>query len=126
MFPVDQNYIGVDSVKLACPPDPPPAGLGDRPTVPGQLGLVVMRSNLGSRDVRLRVSLPWRTPIRLAVYDIAGRRVKTLVDKELPAGITEIRWTGDYDAGRRVVSGMYFIRLSCAEGARVSKVVILR
>jgi flagellar hook assembly protein FlgD len=68
----------------------------------------------------------WRTPVRLAIYDVAGRRLTTLVDRELPAGVTDVKWSGAGDSRSRVPSGMYFVRLSCAKGARVSKVVMLR
>jgi flagellar hook assembly protein FlgD len=85
-----------------------------------------MRPHLGTPDVGLRMELPWRTPVRLAVYDVAGRRLTTLVDRELLAGVTDVKWSGTDDSGSRVASGMYFVRLSCARGATVSKVVMLR
>ena len=124
MFPTDS--VGVDSLLLDCPPKPPVAGIGDPQGLPGQLRLVVMRPHLGSADVGLRMEVPWRTPVRLAVYDLAGRRLATLVDWELPAGVTDVKWSGADDGGIRVPSGMYFVRLSCAKGARASKVVMLR
>ena len=124
MFPTDS--AGVDSLLLDCPPKPPVAGAGAPHGPPGQLRLVVMHPHLGSPDVGLRLELPWRTSARLAVYDVAGRRLITLVDRELPAGVTDVKWNGAADGGSRVVSGTYFIRLSCAQGAQVSKVIMLR
>ena len=67
-----------------------------------------------------------RMPVRLAVYDIAGRRRSTLLDRELPGGMTEVVWDGRDEAGARVASGIYFIRMSCSRGTRLSKVVLLR
>ena len=72
------------------------------------------------------MELPVRMQARLAVYDIAGRRLSTLVDRELPAGVTDLDWDGRSASGGHVASGMYFIRLTCAKGARVSKLVLLR
>ena len=65
--------------------------------------------------------------VSLAVRSTAlsPRELTTLVDRELPAGMTDVKWNGAADGGR-VASGMYFIRLSCAKGAQVSKVVMLR
>jgi hypothetical protein len=124
VFPTDS--VGVDSLLLDCPPKPPLAGVGDPHGMPGQLRLVVLRPYFGASDVGLRLELPLRSPVRLAVYDVAGRRLVTLVDRELPAGVTDVKWGGADDSGNRVASGMYFIRLSCAKGATVSKVVMLR
>jgi hypothetical protein len=124
VFPPDDP--GVDSLLLDCPPKPPPAGVGDPHGLPTQLRLAVLRPRLASPEVGLRLELPWRISARLAVYDIAGRRLATLVDRDLPAGVTDLTWSGTDDSGGRVASGMYFIRLNCTKGARVSKVVMLR
>jgi flagellar hook assembly protein FlgD len=65
-------------------------------------------------------------PVRLAVYDIAGRRRSTILDQELPGGVTEVTWDGRDEKGAWVASGMYFVRLTVARDARVSKIVMLR
>ncbi len=120
------DSAGVDSLKLTCPNEPPPASVGDPLGVPSQLRLVVLRPHPGAPDVNLRMELPWPAPVRLAVYDVAGRRLTTLVNGAMPAGARDVRWNGTNDTGSRVASGVYFIRLSCARGARVSKVIMLR
>jgi flagellar hook assembly protein FlgD len=63
--------------------------------------------------------------VRLAVYDVAGRRRAVLVDGEVPAGVTEVTWNGQGPGGERVASGVYFARLTYGGGAMVSKVVML-
>ena len=124
IFPTDS--AGVDSLLLDCPPKPPVAGVADPQGRADQIRLVVRRSSLRSTDIGLRMELPWRTPVRLAVYDVAGRRLATLLDRELPAGVTDVKWSGVDESGGRVASGIYFVRLSCSRGAQVSRVVMLR
>ncbi len=52
-------------------------------------------------------------PVSLVVYDVAGRRVRTLVDgAALDAGAHTADWNGLDDGGRRVPAGLYFARLS--------------
>jgi hypothetical protein len=123
VFPTDS--AAVDSFLLDCPVKPPLAGVGDVGD-PGAVRLVVTRLRWGTPEVGLRLELPARMPVRLAVYDVAGRRRATLLNRELPAGVTDARWNGSDDAGSRVASGVYFARLTCTEGARVSKLVMLR
>jgi hypothetical protein len=123
VFPTDS--AGVDSLLLDCPPKPPVAGVSDEGTRDA-FRLLVRRPNVRSTEVGLRMELPWRTPVRLAIYDVAGRRRTTLVDRELPSGVTDVKWDGADDSGARVASGIYFVRLSCARGAQVSKFVMLR
>ena len=124
MFATDS--VGVDSLLLGCPPKPPLTGVGDPRGLPSQFRLVVLLSHIGSAEVGLRMELPWRTPARLAVYDLVGRRVMTLLDREVPAGVTDVKWNGIEERGGHVASGMYFARLTCAKGARVSKIIMLR
>ena len=85
---------------------------------------------LGPRPARGPLSFRVRTPtkmrVRLAVYDLLGRRVRTLLDGEMPAGQRELPWDGRGDDGEAVRSGVYFGRLTTAGGQRVARVVMLR
>ncbi len=56
-------------------------------------------------------------PIKLHVFDVAGRLVRTLVDANVPAGRHTVRWDGRDEQGRQVASGRYYYRLRV--GAKV-------
>jgi flagellar hook assembly protein FlgD len=56
----------------------------------------------------------------VAVFDVDGRRVRTLVDATLGAGPHEARWDGADASGRAVGAGVYFVRLAAA-GQAVSR-----
>ena len=64
--------------------------------------------------------------VSLAVYDITGRLVKTLVDESQKSGVYRIQWAGLDDAGERVPSGIYFYRLKVGGKTETKKVVLLR
>jgi hypothetical protein len=74
----------------------------------------------------MQVELPSRTHVRLAVFDVMGRRVKTLLDSELPAGMTCSTWDGRDASSALVGCGIYYVRLTCPQGDRVVKTVLLR
>ncbi len=59
----------------------------------------------------IRFELPGAGVARLAVYDVAGRLVRTLVDESLPSGRHEAVWDGRDATGRDVASGSYLARL---------------
>jgi hypothetical protein len=65
-------------------------------------------------------------PVRLAIYGVAGVRVRTLVDRSLPAGAHAVRWDGKDDRGMDAGSGAYFIRLEGGGEPDSRKVVLLR
>lgn len=71
--------------------------------------------------------------VKIKIYDILGREVRTLVDKPLKPGSYTVSWDGTGDDGQRVPSGVYFYRLSTSpfqkerKGyVRTRKMVLLR
>lgn len=59
----------------------------------------------------IRFELTLAGPARLAVYDLAGRLIRTLVDGEQPAGGGAVIWDGCDARGRSAPSGSYLARL---------------
>jgi hypothetical protein len=73
----------------------------------------------------IRFDLPAAGPVRLAIYDVAGRLVRVLVEGEIPAGSHEAVWDGRDQSGRSAPSGSYLARLVAGgkvEGVRLSLV----
>jgi hypothetical protein len=62
--------------------------------------------------------------VELSVFDVSGRRVKTLVSDEKRLGHYEVIWNGKDDRGLRCYSGVYFIRMK-TENHYFSKKLIL-
>jgi alkaline phosphatase len=60
------------------------------------------------------------------IYDAAGRRVRTLVDRPLGAGTQAIPWDGRDERGAQVASGVYFAKLTAGAAELRSKVVLVR
>ncbi len=68
--------------------------------------------------------LPGRAAVRLAIHDVAGRRVRTLLDQAMTPGRYQRTWNGRDDAGRAVPPGTYFVRL-VAGGHSITRPVML-
>jgi flagellar hook assembly protein FlgD len=64
--------------------------------------------------------------VELAVYDLAGRRVRNLASGRIPGGLHARTWDGRNEDGRPVATGVYFYRLKAAETSLTRKVVLLR
>ncbi|MFH1843300.1 MAG: FlgD immunoglobulin-like domain containing protein [bacterium] len=80
--------------------------------VPDRLELGTAHPNPFNSLTSIRYATPVAGWIRLVIYDLAGRRVKTLVDEVHEPGSHQAEWRGTDERGRRVASGMYFYRLS--------------
>ena len=64
--------------------------------------------------------------VTLAVYDVSGRLVKTLVDRNMKADFYHVAWDGRNDGGRMVASGIYFYRLRAGSFVQSHKMILLR
>jgi flagellar hook assembly protein FlgD len=56
--------------------------------------------------------------VNIAVFDVSGRRVRTLVNEHRNAGRFSAQWNGADDRGGRVASGVYFYRMRAGDFAR--------
>ena len=65
-------------------------------------------------------------PVTACVYDVAGRKGQTLLDRVVGEGVQEIRWDGTDERGRCAASGVYFIRVETSEETGVLRVVLVR
>ncbi len=75
----------------------------------------------------IRFDLAHDTHVRLEVFDVTGRHVRTLADEARTAARHVIVWDGRDDGGAAVGSGIYWARLVTARGFRgAAKLVILR
>jgi len=64
--------------------------------------------------------------IKLTVYDTAGRKIRSLVNKHLKAGMHHIIWDGKNYSGTMVASGTYIINLVQGEFSESSKVTLVK
>ncbi|MBD3161162.1 MAG: T9SS type A sorting domain-containing protein [Candidatus Eisenbacteria bacterium] len=77
-------------------------------------------------SVRIGFRVTPGEPAALAVYDAAGRRIRSFPDATAGAGWKEVVWDGRDAEGRRAASGVYFVRLSSAGEVRTVRIVRLR
>jgi flagellar hook assembly protein FlgD len=73
----------------------------------------------------LAFALPADGTARLTVFDVSGRRVRTLVDGSVAAGEHVVVWDGADARGRAVAAGSYFVRLEVPSYAPLVKRLLL-
>jgi flagellar hook assembly protein FlgD len=76
-------------------------------------------------ETRLAFSLGTETAMDLSVYDVAGRRVTTLISGTMSAGDHRLAWNGTDSDGRRVAPGVYVYRLDTPQASISRKMVML-
>jgi hypothetical protein len=71
-------------------------------------------------------SLAKATNINLAIFDVTGRKVRTLVRKAYDAGTHRVAWDGRNDNGVSLASGVYFCRIGSASSFKTIKMLMVR
>ncbi len=82
------------------------------PGIPAVTRLSPILPNPAVRGTRVAYELGRPGRVRLDVYDVGGRHVRTLVNTSQAAGYYAVRWDGTGDAGSPIASGSYVVRLS--------------
>jgi hypothetical protein len=72
------------------------------------------RPNLFNPPTEIRSSLAQTGKVEVAVYDLNGRPVKTLVNGKKEAGLHSVVWGGTSDAGMKVGSGICWSKMKTA------------
>ncbi len=99
----------------------------DRVTTPmAAVRLVRCVPNPFNPSTTLSYVTPADGQVRLAVHDVVGRRVATLVDASLPGGEHTATWDGRRENGLPVESGTYFVRLAFGDEVRTLKLVLAK
>lgn len=101
------------------------------PAVPVTVDLAMMdlaqnQPNPFNAATEVRFSLDRPGDVRLRIYDLSGRLVRTLLDGERPAGSHAVMWHGRDDAGRNAPSGTYVYRLEHARGFESKRMTLLK
>lgn len=96
-------------------------------TAPEQNNLMMSVSpNPFCTSTRIDFTLTRSGRITLSIHDVLGRRVRTLVDAERPAGNDSFTWNGRDQAGRALPSGVYLLRLAAPERVASRRVFLLQ
>lgn len=92
----------------------------------GRISLAPARPNPAASVTALTLELDRRGDVRLELFDVAGRRVRTLLQGSLPPGAHEIPWDGCDEHGRRVPAGTYWARLAAGHQLAGARILMVR
>ncbi|HUV35406.1 MAG TPA: T9SS type A sorting domain-containing protein [Patescibacteria group bacterium] len=74
----------------------------------------------------IRYSLPERQHVRMSIFDVSGKRVARLVDREETGGHHAVEWNGLDEEGSAVASGIYFYTITAGKRTMARKMILLR
>lgn len=105
-----------------------PGGIVDvvSAALPGMVSLAPASPNPAHGPLVVRFALPRAMPAQLAIFDPAGRLVRSLASGEQAAGEHAIPWDGRAGSGAQAASGLYFVRLVAGGRMLTMRVISLR
>jgi hypothetical protein len=77
-------------------------------------------------STQIRFEVGKMTHVNLGVYDVLGRSVATLADRDFASGTHAITWNGADASGRMVASGRYFVMARAGDAVRSLPIVLLK
>jgi len=74
----------------------------------------------------LRYDLPEQSDVTITIYNMLGRKVKTLVNPTQDAGFKSMIWDATNDYGKPVSAGVYLYQIQAGEFVQTKKMVLLK
>ena len=109
------------------PPDlTSPTGIGDDGIVALNYDLAQNYPNPFNPTTTIKYQLPQTTDIKIAIYNINGQLVKTIVDEKQNAGNHSVVWNGRNDAGIQVATGVYLMRMKAEDFSKTRKMILIK
>ena len=102
------------------------AVLHEAASQPAALALAANYPNPFNATTAIRYALPDAGPVHIDVYNMAGQRVRTLVDGVNAAGWHTAQWDGTDEQGRAAASGIYVYRMIAAGTIQAGKMTLIR
>lgn len=101
--------------------------VGETPGLPGRATLLQNYPNPFNPSTRIEYSLPSQAPVRLVIYDMLGREVRSLLNNVTQtAGDHSYEWDGKNNAGVVMPSGTYLMRLESGSFAETKKLLLMK
>jgi subtilisin family serine protease len=93
----------------------PGTSVGGENLQPGVFHLNQNYPNPFNPSTSISYSLPFSAFVTIAVYDVLGREVKTLLRSQQDGRSYRVVWNGDDETGNAVASGMYLCRMNARD-----------
>ena len=94
--------------------------------MPSQFSLNQNYPNPFNPETKLEFTLSKGCHVRLDIYNILGKRIRTLINEHQTAGYKRVSWDGKDDNGNEVPTGVYFYRIKAGDFTQAKKMILLK
>ncbi|MEO0254686.1 MAG: T9SS type A sorting domain-containing protein [candidate division WOR-3 bacterium] len=94
--------------------------------IPKKFFFNVLNSLSKDNYVKFVYGIPTKTEVEISVYNITGRKVKTLLKEEKEPGVYYVLWNAVDEKGRKIGQGTYFVKIKTKEKEEIRKFIIVK
>ncbi len=77
-------------------------------------------------STKFQIGVPRTSVVDVVVFDLLGRKVRTLLHEERSAGFHTVEWNGLNDDNAQVTSGVYFVRMASDKFSATRKIMMMK
>ena len=103
-----------------------PAAIVENENLPKKFMLNQNYPNPFNPETNISYEVAKQGRVQLIIYDLLGREIKTLVDKDQLPGRYSVNWNGKNDSNTALASGIYFYRLKAGDVVLTKKMILLK
>lgn len=122
----DQNFQAIDAMAYGYLMVNPAVGTDAEEVLPTKFALHPNYPNPFNPTTNILYDLSEVSNVRLVIYDMMGREVRTLVNETQQPGRKIVTWNGLDKQGRNVSAGVYLYRIQANDHVATSKMVLLK
>ena len=94
--------------------------------IPNSFYLSQNYPNPFNSTTKISYDLPEASIVRLSIYDLMGREIRTMINSEQTTGFKNIQWNATDNLGKSVPAGMYIYTIQAGEFRQTKKMVLLK
>jgi hypothetical protein len=94
--------------------------------IPEEFALEQNYPNPFNPTTNISFSLPETNDVKLEIYDLTGRLIRSLVSGQVQAGVHTLQWDGLDASGAQVASGVYLYRIQSGAFTQTNKMTLLK
>ena len=98
--------------------------LEENPSIPNKISISQNYPNPFNPETRFQYNIPVDGIVSIKVYDILGKKIKTLVNQWKSAGVHNEIWSGQNDNNQMVSSGVYFYQVKVGDEQITKKMIL--
>ena len=122
----DQNFQALNSMASGFILFEPVVSVNTEAPLPEKFALHSNYPNPFNPTTNIRYDLSEVSDVRLTIFDMMGREIRTLVNESQNPGRIEVSWNGTDRSGRMVGAGVYLYRVQANQNTATGKMILLK